>query len=70
LVAGADLATNIAAHVALLHREGIGRVLARCDLHHGWQAAAAGAFHAAGFVPVGLEPGAGVGDILVLDDHG
>ncbi len=70
LVAGADLAANIAAHVALLRREGMGRILARCDLHHGWQAAAAGVFHAAGFVAVGLEPGAGAGDILVLAHHG
>ena len=70
LVAGADLAANIAAHMALLRREGIVRILARCDLHHGWQPPAAGVFHAAGFVPVGLEPGAGAGDILVLAHHG
>ena len=70
LVAGADLAANIAAHVAFLHREGIRHVRARCDLHHGWHAAAAGLFGAAGFVPVGLEPGAGLGDILILEHHG
>jgi hypothetical protein len=27
-------------------------------------------FGAAGFVPVGLEPGAGLGDILILEHNG
>lgn len=70
LVAGADLPANLAAHVGLLRREGIRRIVARCDLGHGWQAAAAGVFQAAGFVLSGLEPGAGTGDILVLAHHG
>ena len=70
LVAGADLAANLAAHLALFEREGIRRIVARCDLHHGWQAAAAGVFLASGFVPAGLEPCAGDGDMLVLTRHG
>lgn len=70
LLPGADLAANIAAHVALLRREGLSQVQARCDLHHGWQATVAGLLGAGGFVPVGLEPGAGAGDILLLEHHG
>ncbi|WP_419897666.1 hypothetical protein [Roseomonas sp. USHLN139] len=66
VLAGADAAANVAAHVALLAGDGIARLTARLDLGRPLDACFIPALLGAGFQPRYLVPAAGRGDVLVL----
>jgi hypothetical protein len=66
VLAGADAAGNVAAHVALLAEEGIGLLTSELDLGRPLDAAFIPGLLAAGFAPRFLVPAARRGDVLVM----
>jgi hypothetical protein len=67
LWAGADLAENLARHLALFAAEGIPNILFRLDLGQSWMAALAPALLSNGFTPRLLLPyGGRQGDLLIF----
>ena len=66
LADGSDLADNLAAHLALLAREGLANVLAEVDCGRGEEIAFVVALYDAGFQPRLLIPDAGRGDLVVF----
>jgi anti-sigma regulatory factor (Ser/Thr protein kinase) len=63
---GEDAARNIADHVAVLTDEGFANIFFDLDLGQSWQCLMTPALLENGFAPVLLLPGAGEGDIVVL----
>jgi hypothetical protein len=70
MLAGADAPAVAAAHVALLRAEGVATLLAACDLGRAADAAWLAPLIGAGFAPRYVVPGAGSGDVLVLQHPG
>ena len=66
LASGADLADNLAAHLALLARENVANVLAEIDCGRAEEIAFVAALYDAGFRPRLLIPDAGRGDLVVF----
>ena len=66
LASGADLADNLAAHLALLARENVANVLAEIDCGRAEEIAFVAALYDAGFCPRLLIPDAGRGDLVVF----
>lgn len=65
LLDGADLAANLAAHVAALREQGLADILLRLDLSDPWQGGLYPLLAEAGFQPRLVLPNAGNSDILV-----
>ncbi len=66
LVAGRDMAENLAAHLALLEREGMRNAIVEIDAGRSADTAFAPALYAAGFLPRLLLPEAGKGDLVIF----
>ncbi len=66
LAAGGDMAENLAAHLALLKRDGIRNVIAELDVGQADGAAFAPALYDNGFSPRLIVPDAGVGDLAIF----
>ena len=67
---GADARENLARHIDTLRREGIGNVLLRIDLGHGWQARLYPVIEANGFVPSIVIPYQGKADLVFFSLRG
>jgi hypothetical protein len=66
LAAGGDMAENLAAHLALLKRQGILNVIAELDTGRPGDTAFAPALYASGFSPRLAVPDAGIGDLVIF----
>ncbi len=66
LAAGSDMAENLAAHLALLERDGILNVIAELDAGRPASTAFAPALYGSGFSPRLAVPDAGTGDLVIF----